>query len=192
MLRYASSRIYTDDTVGTFRAAIVFGAGLTVDGGPTAVLEDRVFTAAKLYAAGKVEVLGLKYVEHPAVEAIKQAKADKVYRLRVTFGAKISEESLISALDIIVRAPIMQSTPIRVAHRRADLVRERKVHYTKLEELSPDGLSALIVVGCQGGLYVKELVSGDEGRTKPNLAENLNAEAKVAELDVIKIEGIII
>ena len=86
----------------------------------------------------------------------------------------------------------MQSTPTRVAHRRADLVRERKVHYTKLEELSPDGLSALIVVGCQGGLYVKELVSGDEGRTKPNLAENLNAEAKVAELDVIKIEGIII
>ena len=144
------------------------------------------------YAAGKVEVLGLKYVEHPAVEAIKQAKADKVYRLRVTFSAKISEESLISALDIIVRAPIMQSTPTRVAHRRADLVRERKVHYTKLEELSPDGLSALIVVGCQGGLYVKELVSGDEGRTKPNLAENLNAEAKVAELDVIKIEGIII
>ena len=144
------------------------------------------------YASGKVEVLGLKYVEHPAVESIKQAKADKVYRLRVTFGAKISKESLISALDIIAKAPIMQSTPTRVAHRRADLVRERKVHYTKLEELSPDGLSATIVVECQGGLYVKELVSGDEGRTKPNLAENLDVEAKVAELDVIKIEGIII
>ena len=55
MIRYASSRVYTDDTVGTFKAAIVFGAGLTVDGGPTAVLEDRVFTASKLYAAGKIE-----------------------------------------------------------------------------------------------------------------------------------------
>jgi tRNA pseudouridine synthase 10 len=144
------------------------------------------------YATGKVEVLGLKYVEHPAVEAIKQAKADKVYRLRVTFNAKITKESLISAIDIIARAPIMQSTPTRVAHRRADLVRERKVHWIELEELSPDSLSATILVGCQGGLYVKELVSGDEGRTKPNLAENLDVEAKVAELDVIKIEGIII
>ncbi len=47
-------------------------------------------------------------------------------------------------------------------------------------------------MGCQGGLYVKELVSGDEGRTKPNLAENLGVKAKIAELDVIKIEGIII
>ncbi|MCD4803833.1 MAG: YdcF family protein [Anaerolineales bacterium] len=55
MLRYASSRIYTDDTVAPFRAVIVFGAGLTADGGPTAVLEDRVATAAELYAAGKVE-----------------------------------------------------------------------------------------------------------------------------------------
>lgn len=144
------------------------------------------------YAAGKVEVLGLKYVEHPAVEVIKQAKADKVYRLRVTFSAKISEESLISALDIIDGASIMQSTPTRVAHRRADLVRERKVYYTELEELAPDGLSATIVVGCQGGLYVKELVSGDEGRTKPNIAEKLDVIANVSELDVIKIEGIII
>ena len=55
MLRHASSRVYTDDTVASFRAAIVFGAGLTADGGPTAVLMDRVATAAKLYAAGKVE-----------------------------------------------------------------------------------------------------------------------------------------
>lgn len=55
MLRHASSRVYTDDTVASFRAAIVFGAGLTADGGPTAVLMDRVATAAKLYTAGKVE-----------------------------------------------------------------------------------------------------------------------------------------
>lgn len=39
------------------RVAIVFGAGLRRDGRPTAVLRDRVATAASLYFAGKVEKL---------------------------------------------------------------------------------------------------------------------------------------
>ncbi len=55
MLQFASKRIYTEETVPSSRAAIVFGAGLTVNGGPTTVLQDRVATAAKLYASGKVE-----------------------------------------------------------------------------------------------------------------------------------------
>jgi SanA protein len=37
--------------------AIVFGAGLTADGAPSAVLEDRVRTAADLYRAGTVRKL---------------------------------------------------------------------------------------------------------------------------------------
>ncbi|MEJ5239755.1 MAG: ElyC/SanA/YdcF family protein [Anaerolineales bacterium] len=37
--------------------AIVFGAGLQRDGRPTAILRDRVRTAAELYFAGKVQVL---------------------------------------------------------------------------------------------------------------------------------------
>jgi len=57
MLRYASNRIFTDKTVSPFKAAIVFGAGLTSDGGATTVLKDRVATAAALYNAGKVEKL---------------------------------------------------------------------------------------------------------------------------------------
>jgi len=44
-----------------------------------------------------------------------------------------------------------------------------------------------IEVQCEGGLYVKELVSGDEGRTKPSLSEILGANAHVLELDVIDV-----
>jgi SanA protein len=55
MLRFASNRVYTDKTVPPYKAAIVFGAGLTADGGATTVLKDRVATAAALYNAGKVE-----------------------------------------------------------------------------------------------------------------------------------------
>ena len=36
-------------------------------------------------------------------------------------------------------------------------------------------------------MYVKELVHGDSGRTKPSISEILGNPAKVEELDVIKI-----
>ena len=45
------------DTAPTERVAIVFGAGLTRSGTPTAILRDRVQTGAQLYFAGKVEKL---------------------------------------------------------------------------------------------------------------------------------------
>jgi len=53
--------------------------------------------------------------------------------------------------------------------------------------MSPTGLSAEIVFECESGTYVKELVSGDDGRTKPSLSELLGREAKVAQLDVLEI-----
>ena len=54
---YAAVRIFPVDTVPAERVAIVFGAGLRYDGSPTAVLRDRVETAAQLYFSGKVEKL---------------------------------------------------------------------------------------------------------------------------------------
>jgi SanA protein len=55
MLALAGNNIYTADDVPPTRAAIVFGAGLTASGAPTAVLKDRVTTAVNLYKTGKVE-----------------------------------------------------------------------------------------------------------------------------------------
>lgn len=52
---YALTRIVKKDEAPRRPVAIVFGAGLTRDGGPTAVLQDRVATASELYFAGKVE-----------------------------------------------------------------------------------------------------------------------------------------
>lgn len=54
---YAWPRLHTEETAPTSRVAIVFGAGLTRSGEPTAVLRDRVETAVALYQAGKVEKL---------------------------------------------------------------------------------------------------------------------------------------
>jgi SanA protein len=55
-LRY-QSKIVSVNAAPRVSVAIVFGAGLRWDGGPTAVLHDRIATAAELFHTGKVEWL---------------------------------------------------------------------------------------------------------------------------------------
>ncbi len=88
------------------------------------------------------------------------------------------EEKLSGAL-------IKQQTPLRVVHRRADLIRERYIYKLKVKKVSLK--RALMEIHCQGGLYVKELVSGDEGRTNPNVSDLLGNRAKTLKLDVLKV-----
>ncbi len=134
-------------------------------------------------AAGKIEVHGLKFVESEAVEELKSTKADKIYRLKIQHNA--TEEKLKSSLSILSGTLIRQKTPTRVLHRRADLERARLVHSAELESF--DRNTAVLLVNCEGGLYVKELVSGDNGRTVPSVASLIEGEAKVIELEVIKV-----
>jgi len=73
---YASTRIDTVEEAPASPAAIVFGAGLRYDGAPTAVLRDRVETAAQLYFAGKVEKLLMsgdnRFVDYNEPQAMKE------------------------------------------------------------------------------------------------------------------------
>ncbi|MCE8422898.1 MAG: tRNA pseudouridine(54/55) synthase Pus10, partial [Candidatus Methanoperedens sp.] len=131
---------------------------------------------------GKIEVLGLKFVESETVEQLKSMKADKIYRLKIMHST--SEEKLKSSLNIISGTLIKQKTPTRVLHRRGDLERMRRVHSADLESYSEN--TAVLVIFCEGGLYVKELVSGDGGRTVPSISSLMGCEAKVIELEVIK------
>ena len=50
----------------------------------------------------------------------------------------------------------------------------------------PDGALRLRV-HCQHGTYVKEWISGDEGRTTPSLASLLGVGARCRQLDVEEI-----
>ncbi|HII81253.1 MAG TPA: tRNA pseudouridine(54/55) synthase Pus10 [Methanosarcina sp.] len=138
-------------------------------------------------AAGKVEVRDLRFVEKGMIEILKSSKADKTYKLKVTFKEPVSEEKLKSCLESLSGTEIAQQTPKRVVHRRADLLRKRSVHSITLDRLTDDGY-AYITVNCEGGLYVKELVSGDEGRTNPSLTGLLGIPALVEDLDVVNVK----
>jgi SanA protein len=73
---YASARTFPSDQAPSRPVVIVFGAGLTRDGHPTAVLRDRVETAARLYFDGKTEKLLMsgdnRVVEYNEPEAMRQ------------------------------------------------------------------------------------------------------------------------
>lgn len=138
-------------------------------------------------AAGKVEVRELSFTEKGMIEILKSSKADKTYKLKVTFKEPVSEEKLKSSLEALSDIEISQQTPRRVVHRRADLVRKRHVYSIKLDELTDEGY-AYITVNCEGGLYVKELISGDEGRTNPSLSGLLGIPALVEDLDVVNVD----
>ncbi|MEA1998805.1 MAG: tRNA pseudouridine(54/55) synthase Pus10 [Euryarchaeota archaeon] len=131
----------------------------------------------------KVEVLELQYVKREAVAKIKNAKVDKTYRAVVSLKTSVLEEDLRSALDNLIGAVIEQRTPLRVVHRRADLVRKRKVYDAKLISFEVP----IVELKCDGGLYIKELISGDNGRTIPSLSELLGTEVEVKELDVVDV-----
>ncbi|MGF3494716.1 MAG: tRNA pseudouridine(54/55) synthase Pus10 [Methanothrix sp.] len=137
--------------------------------------------------SGKVEVSDLIFVDKSMVETVKNERFEKTYEAVVEISAHVDEEKLKSALSKLVGF-VEQRTPTRVSHRRADKVRRRAVYSAGLEELN--GQMAKITVRCDSGLYVKELISGDGGRTRPSLAELLGSDARVVELDVIDVGGV--
>lgn len=137
-------------------------------------------------AINKIEVIDLSIVFKEKVEQLKSAHADKVYKLKVTFNEPVSKDELAIAIASLSGSEIHQRTPQRVSHRRADLVRKRHVYMVELSEYHDDYV--FLTVKCEGGLYVKELISGDEGRTVPSLTEKLEKQSKVTELDVINVD----
>ncbi|MEG3055446.1 MAG: hypothetical protein RQM90_04770 [Methanoculleus sp.] len=72
-----------------------------------------------------------------------------------------------------------------MSHRRADRVRERQVIDIQCTGRVDDRYW-VEVVG-EAGLYIKELVSGDGGRTRPSLAQILGRTASVVSLDVVQV-----
>jgi tRNA pseudouridine synthase 10 len=145
-------------------------------------LRERVNRSAR----GRVEISRLAIARRATVELVKQTEARKRYVAGVEFARPIDEAALSDALDFLERG-IAQRTPRRVAHRRADRVRIRRLFEAKGELLDPR--HARIELATEGGLYVKELVSGDEGRTEPSLAARLETDAVVQKLDVVEVNS---
>jgi tRNA pseudouridine synthase 10 len=154
----------------------------TIDAAGLAQLQEEINRRAE----GKVEILELKGASCDMVERLKEAAFVKTYSALVRLGAEVPEEKLKLVLTELIGS-VDQRTPTRVSQRRADKIRRRNVYSADLIEVS--GNLARIVIKGEGGLYIKELISGDGGRTNPSLADALRVDAIVVELDVIDVGG---
>jgi len=138
-------------------------------------------------AKGKVKVSKLRFTNKDIVRRLKKGEsAQKKYRMLVEFEHPVSAENLLLLEEKLTGASVKQQTPLRVLHRRADLIRERYIYKVKVKKVSSK--RAELEILCQGGLYVKELMSGDEGRTMPNVSDLLGNRAKPLKLDVLNVK----
>ncbi len=134
---------------------------------------------------GLVEVGDLRLSTREEVRKIKDATPEKEYRVQVSIHGKVNKGRVDEVLRTFNRTRIVQRTPVRVAHRRADLKRERYIVYVVLEDFQDDRMT--LRLRTESGTYVKEFVHGDQGRTQPNLSEMLDVPCTVDALDVIGI-----
>jgi tRNA pseudouridine synthase 10 len=153
------------------------------------ITEPRV-RSLKLTALGKkvgkgVKVKGLKFSDVDAMRKLKDTKSDKTYRAVVECGKPLQKKDLSRLKHLI--AEIKQRTPQRVLHRRPDIMRKRKVKALKAVYNSRNAF--ILTVRSEAGLYIKELVNGDDGRTTPSVSEILGIPCKCRELDVVKIHN---
>jgi len=125
-------------------------------------------------------------VRREVVSKLKAGRGYKIYRALIVCRDEVSEEALRSLEEFFRDRVIEQRTPRRVLRRKSDILRRRKVIEMKTLRVAPAVFEALIKA--EGGLYIKELVDGDEGRTSPSISEYLNTPCICVELDVLYVQ----
>ena len=139
------------------------------------------------YAKDKIKISNLRFSDGAEVARIKNAEFRKVYKVVIEGEKPINKEKLKEVAQILRGKTIRQFTPTRVAHRRANKVREKKIYDCNIDSI--EGTIARLTLETESGTYVKELISGDDGKTKPNISEMIENPCKIKELNVVEIKG---
>ena len=131
---------------------------------------------------GRVEISELRISRRSEVARIKGTDAEKSYTIRFKIEGECDAEKIEETISSLEGETLEQQTPQRVAHRRADKIRKRKV--VSISNISVEENEAQMDVRVESGTYVKELVHSDEGRTVPSVAGLLELPCEVIWLDV--------
>jgi tRNA pseudouridine synthase 10 len=132
-----------------------------------------------------VKVSNLQVTNKNKIKEIKSSSPDKVYQAEVELEKEVPKDELENACHLLSQIVINQKTPTRVIKRRADILRKKKIYYFKLKKFHPK--NPVFEIKTESGTYIKELISGDNGRTKPSLSEILKQKAVVKKLVVKEV-----
>ena len=139
---------------------------------------------AELVAICEEKGLAKSGTKDVLIERIQNAKEETLPLPDKDFVLEIMEK--------LQGCTLAQRTPERVAHRRADKIRKRKVIETRdpsIEIVDDNLMIGEFSLRCESGTYVKETVHGDGGRTQPSIASLIKAKCTVEWLDVADIHA---
>ena len=139
---------------------------------------------AMINKAGKVRVRSLVFVSQGMVEVVKNSRFDKNYHTTVALKPAPTATD-IKKLEALSGATLAQQTPERVLRRRSDRTRMKKIFKVRAK-ISDGKIESDIFAEC--GTYIKELVSSDNGRTKPSFASAIGKAAVCEDLVMTGVE----
>ncbi|MHA1777483.1 MAG: tRNA pseudouridine(54/55) synthase Pus10 [Promethearchaeia archaeon] len=117
---------------------------------------------------------------------------EKSYHALVYLAQPISESFFAPRMELL-RSQLMnhlvkQRTPLRVVHRRADRTRSKEIF--EIQGKWIDARHIFFKIRAQGGTYIKELISSDNGRTVPSIAKIFGIPMLCVELDIVNVREI--
>ncbi|KAF4677825.1 putative tRNA pseudouridine synthase Pus10 [Perkinsus chesapeaki] len=137
--------------------------------------------------AAKTDAFEVMFI-HPADKHVMEwlgwssERHTKVYVCVVWCEDPVTEE-VVERVNAMKELEIHQRTPLRVMHRRANAMRTKIMHSITCEMINPHYLK--VSLACSAGMYIKEFVHGDFGRTRPSMAELLGSRhCDILQLDV--------
>lgn len=138
--------------------------------------------------ADDVAVRELQFVDERFLEEMRRLHPDKSYRAEVACAVPV-ERAAVERLGALREVVMTQETPRRVLHRRPNLRRERSLRDCAVEILDAPGpvRRFALTVRAQAGTYIKEFVSGDEGRAQPSVTALLGRPCDCVALDVLDV-----
>ncbi|CAG0888506.1 unnamed protein product [Cyprideis torosa] len=143
--------------------------------------------------ADRVQVRDLCVVSREDVNSLHKGEGrakNYVALCRLADGHSVERESLDKICDA-QNLVLQQKTPLRVLHRRTNMVRERTIYTMSPEMVAdlerPNSIFTLRL-RTDAGTYIKEFVHGDLGRTQPNLCSMLGVPVDIVALDCSSVE----
>lgn len=131
-----------------------------------------------------VRAINLRHALPFFIDAVCNSHFDKEYSALVSADRPLTEADAKKA-ESLSGTMLFQQTPVRVLGRRSDMERKRKVF--RIAATCEKGGKLRLSILAEAGTYIKELIHGDEGRTRPSISETFRCKAVCEELDVAGI-----
>lgn len=137
----------------------------------------------------KLSVRNLQMVKREELVNIKSGEEQKkkYYRALCVLQQPATAE-ILKKLNKPDAFEIKQKTPIRVLHRRPLHTRPRMIYELKAMVQKDNPKILVIDIVSQAGTYIKELVHGEFGRTKPSVSSIIGQSVDIMALDVMAID----